>query len=684
MVDFANPAVFPVQDVGGVGGQAANVQAHDARGDGVTNDRAAFVAADALDGPNLVPAADDAYLIATSLTITAARTRFEPGGVIRPAAAQVVTFPANGIEAGHYPIFDLSLGGSIAFSGPTEIKPEWWGAINRTNLEAAWSAVGAVGGEMRLDSGKDYTFTRLLLGTPTAPVVIDGNNAQFIATDATNSAIELEAADGVKIKNLRVKHQTPISRIYVAHGIYLIDCTNFEIENVEVDTPGCIGMYLHGCTHGLLSNIRISNTLADGLHITGGSKYIRGVNIISEDVGDDGVAVVSYLSSGLCEDISIENIRVARSLARGVTVVGGKDIKYTNVTTEDTKASSVYIAREGAFSTYGVDDVQITNVHAVRPCNYLGSVSVHGALTIACDDAAYTVRNIRIRGMNVRGARHKGFLIGTIALGVYDVDVDGFDIDGTEESTGIALLYAGNVRLANGIVRQSWTGGVLTDTNCGRVLVENVTVEDCNESLTANTYGFQLRSDDGHLRDCVVIDPSAQLALGWVLNESDGGTVTNSDHGGRLGVYPPPGYASGGVYLASAKPTTGTTVTTGDRFVDTSPLGYQPVAWVALSSGDAGTANRVVPTQYAALSFGGGPSTITVAAGVQSSTTVALGGVAVGDTVSPIALSVPSQGMQVWGHIEAAGVITIYFYNGTAGSITLTSFTFKGDVRKIP
>ena len=93
-------------------------------GDGTTNDRAAFVAADAAGDNTYVPAG--AYAIASNVTI-ANRLEFEQGATLKPANGVTVTL-SGPINAGLWQIFDLSAGGSVVLSAVPWIEARWFGA----------------------------------------------------------------------------------------------------------------------------------------------------------------------------------------------------------------------------------------------------------------------------------------------------------------------------------------------------------------------------------------------------------------------------------------------------------------------------------------------------------------------------------------------------------------------------
>ncbi|WP_420997591.1 glycosyl hydrolase family 28-related protein [Cupriavidus sp. 30B13] len=118
-------------------------------GNGVSDDHAAFAAAELTGKPYTVPAG--IFRIGSSITL-AGKVTFMPGAVLKPDAGVTVTFAQNFVAASSYQIFDLSNANAL-ISLPynmTEAWGEWWGAKgdavktnNEVPIQQALTAVGA-------------------------------------------------------------------------------------------------------------------------------------------------------------------------------------------------------------------------------------------------------------------------------------------------------------------------------------------------------------------------------------------------------------------------------------------------------------------------------------------------------------------------------------------------------------
>lgn len=164
----------------------------------------------------------------------------------------------------------------------------------------------------------------------------------------------------VKLTTVPVKDrlQTPESaRVYVGQN-----AVNFTIKNIEID-GGSSGGIINFGNHGVISGNMVRNTLADGIHNTGGSSNILIENNICRDTGDDQIAVVSYENDqGVwSKNITIRNNDVSGGHARGITVSGGEDITIENNKIADTGGAGVFIASEGSWETYAALNITVKN-----------------------------------------------------------------------------------------------------------------------------------------------------------------------------------------------------------------------------------------------------------------------------------------------------------------------------------
>jgi hypothetical protein len=136
---------------------------------GVTNDAAAFVAADAVGGTLRVPAGN--YAINSSVTFASA-VSFDFGAILILGTGVVIAFN-NQMIAGPQQVFQIGAGASVTFNWnkTSEGFSEWWGAIpnspgaaagNVTAINAALIALRKV----QLVAGDYWINSRIYMGLP--------------------------------------------------------------------------------------------------------------------------------------------------------------------------------------------------------------------------------------------------------------------------------------------------------------------------------------------------------------------------------------------------------------------------------------------------------------------------------------------------------------------------------------
>jgi hypothetical protein len=116
--------------------------------------------------------------------------------------------------------------------------------------------------------------------------------------------------------------------------------------------------------------------------------------------GDDGVAVVSYdRDTAPCRSIQVLSPTVnGTAWGRGLSVVGGIGIAYTDVTVRDTDAAAIYIAVEGdPFYSRAVDGVVVRGGR-VEQANRNATID-HGALVVLADRTDHGLRAVDVSGL---------------------------------------------------------------------------------------------------------------------------------------------------------------------------------------------------------------------------------------------------------------------------------------------
>ena len=151
-----------------------------------------------------------------------------------------------------------------------------------------------------------------------------GPGATLQALDPADHALLLQA-DGVRLAGLTLTARTDRRRDAPAQSRLVLQGAGQVVQQVRIEGAGAAGILVLGARGFLLSGNRISATLADGIHVSGGSRQGRIENNQVNDAGDDLIAVVSYeRDPAPVQDILVRGNRVAGGRwGRGLAVVGG-------------------------------------------------------------------------------------------------------------------------------------------------------------------------------------------------------------------------------------------------------------------------------------------------------------------------------------------------------------------------
>lgn len=322
--------------------------------------------------------------------------------------------------------------------------------------------------------------------------VLDGRGANLHATNPDDQAIMIQV-DDVTVRSFTLTAITDVRRGAPWHARIAVyaenpDRTRKTIRRTVIQdntithagapgTPGANGASSGGilllqADGFLVAGNTVVRTLADGIHITAGSRNGRVLGNTVRETGDDMIAVVSYAGNGnpalgsaaklrstwatrvetqLVRNILIADNRVSGQYwGRGISVVGGRDISLRRNTLDNLPlAAGILVAREAGYESFGANNVLVegntlTNVQNLAPPYDVGGKYAshprtgHGAVEIhasAFDDEAadamlrteLTVRNVKVNGNVIRYAS---------APGLRAAVASNSTVEGTDPATG--------------------------------------------------------------------------------------------------------------------------------------------------------------------------------------------------------------------------------------------------------
>ena len=233
-----------------------------------------------------------------------------------------------------------------------------------------------------------------------AGVTLSGYGATLHATDPASQALILQG-QGARVLGFTMTALTDRRRaapwesrlaIWREEGSDAIEDVQIRDNRIiESGPPGTAGansssssaIYVERASRFVIAGNVVRRSLADGIHITGGSRdgLVAG-NLVRES-GDDMIAIVSYLDADAATPLPaaaellaqmpvrrdrylVRNVLVtgndlsAGYWGRGLSVVGGEDITIIDNTLDRcVHAAAIYLAREPYWRTFGVRNVRV-------------------------------------------------------------------------------------------------------------------------------------------------------------------------------------------------------------------------------------------------------------------------------------------------------------------------------------
>ncbi len=239
------------------------------------------------------------------------------------------------------------------------------------------------------------------------PGVTLSGPAEIIASNETQSAVRVDA-DNVTIEQLTLGVTATTKRYSerAQHKLWLSGHSGIVVRDVTITGSAASGVFVEGTSRFQLVDVTVSDTRADGIHMTAGARDGVVDHPVVSRTGDDGVAVVSYdRDPAICRSIQIRSPEVhGTTWGRGLSVVGGDDITYTDVLVQDTDAAAIYVAVEGnPFYSQGVNGVTFRGGRLDR-ANRNAEID-HGAIVILSNRPDVTMAEIEVADLEVADTR---------------------------------------------------------------------------------------------------------------------------------------------------------------------------------------------------------------------------------------------------------------------------------------
>lgn len=256
-----------------------------------------------------------------------------------------------------------------------------------------------------LARGRTYLHADVLVCA--VPDVLVTGGGVLLATEEERSSLQVEAS-GVTVEDLVLAVRTTSRRwdAPAQHRLYVGAHERVALRRVRVTGSAAAGIFLAGTSAFTIDAAVVADTRADGIHLTQGTHDGTVREPRTSRTGDDGVAVVSYLEDGaVCHDVTVTRPVVATTTGgRGVSVVGGEDIAYDDVSVTGSAAAAVYLACEGEpFNSAPTRRVTVRG-GTVEGANTDAGID-HGAVLVYSGRGDGEVSDVEVSGLRIRGTR---------------------------------------------------------------------------------------------------------------------------------------------------------------------------------------------------------------------------------------------------------------------------------------
>lgn len=420
-----------------------------------------------------------------------------------------------------------------------------WGAVPNDSgddtaaLQRALDAL-SYGQGLQLESGV-YRISKSLHIRKAGVTLKGAVGATIHGTNPDDQAVLIEA-DNVTVRNLTFTAVTDgrrsaprHARIAVARGLpnyagygVVRNTTIRDNRIIAAGAPGTStansastgGILMLNADRFLIAKNYISRTLADGIHMTLGSRNGRVLQNIVEQTGDDQIAVVSYRLGGnpVLGSVSAmkadwdaqktyryaHNILIAGNnlsapyWGRGLSVIGGERVTFARNKLDNMPLTAgILVAREASYQTFGTKNILVEG-NTLRnlqnknpPYDYKGifakaSRTGHGGIEIHTalwkDEAAdsflkdqLSVRDVMVRGNSVTYANPNAVRAGTqFARSMTATNSNGATVTRTM-TTGITERLAAQSTQMNSI----WNVDAMT----GRWADQSLPYMQCSSNL---------------------------------------------------------------------------------------------------------------------------------------------------------------------------------------------------------
>lgn len=225
------------------------------------------------------------------------------------------------------------------------------------------------------------------------------NSTKLKGTNPSKSAIRIIDGNDVKFRDLQVTVPSASSRSGSPNttGFYILRGQNINFYRVKVEKVASAGILANGVTYIGVYDSEIRNTLADGIHITGGSYSATISRNTAYNTGDDSYACVGY-GSVINHYVGFYDNTSTNSKASGATAEGCEFVEIHRNVIKSSRVSGIRVNSNTPWLTGRVNEVDV-RWNTIDFCP-TGDLVNHSGILVYSDNQV--VERVHVRDNSIR------------------------------------------------------------------------------------------------------------------------------------------------------------------------------------------------------------------------------------------------------------------------------------------
>lgn len=354
-------------------------------------------------------------------------------------------------------------------------------------------------------TSEKYIISDTLIIPGSIQLLGEGDGSWIHSTNKLKATVKVLRASGASVTGVKLSTVND-SRESTQQGCLTIEkSSDVRVADVTADGSSATGIFVLESTKVRIFRCTVRNTMADGIHVTDGSTIVTVDSCLCEQVGDDGIAVVSYGDQpDPCVNVRVTNCTVLEGKARGISNIGGFDVNITGNSIDTTGSTGILVHKDYTAeydSRVPLDTIvshnKIKNSGKLLPTqgNYNGIEVGHSICT-------------QVVGNVVDGAGQRGIVIQQLAAGAI---VSG-NIVRASGAAGF-LVFASDVTVVNNRAERNRNQGYSFENLKGARIIANKAYNNNQEPEPGKDNFFFTRCSFVYVKDNSSVDDQATRTI---------------------------------------------------------------------------------------------------------------------------------------------------------------------------